>query len=85
MSKHIHLIAVLALSCISAAAMAQTASSPAGGKGAANFAQHKQKELDRIAAHQQVLQTLQSCVQGANDAAAIKACNQAAHASMKAH
>ena len=82
MSK-LHVITLLVLSSISALALAQQASAPAGGKGAANFAQHKQKELDRIAEHLSTLQTLQSCVQAANDHAAIKACNDAAHGAMK--
>jgi hypothetical protein len=46
--------------------------------GSANFAQNKQKELDHIAAHMQILQTMQSCVQSASDHAALKACHDTA-------
>jgi hypothetical protein len=56
------------------------ATTPQSGPGP-NFADHQKKELDRIAAHIQVLQTLQSCVQAATDHAGIKACNQTAKAS----
>jgi hypothetical protein len=52
---------------------------PAGG----DFAQHKQRELARIAERIQALQALQGCVQAAADAAALQACNDNARASMR--
>ena len=59
---------------------------PTGGGQAnpAQFAQHKQSELNRIQAHMQILQTLQSCVQAATDRSGIHTCNQTAHQSMQA-
>lgn len=47
------------------------------------FAEHKQKELDRIHKHQEAMKTLQSCVEAANDQPALKACNKTAHEAMK--
>jgi hypothetical protein len=82
-------VAALALAATltagSGMSMAQSASpsAPAGPDTAANFAQHKQMKLSRIAARMQALQTLQSCVQGAADHAAIKSCNDAARASTR--
>jgi len=67
----------------SAAAGAQTPPSPAGGD--ANFAAHKQKELAKIQQHQQVLQTLQSCVNAATTHDAVKQCNETAHSAMGQH
>jgi hypothetical protein len=48
------------------------------------FAAHKQREIARIANHIQILQTLQSCVQSANDRAGVKSCNQDAHSALAA-
>lgn len=84
MSK-LRVITFMLLCAVSALALAQQASAPAGGGKAAAFATVKQKELDRIAQHLQAMQTHQSCVQAANDFAALKACNEAAHAAMKNH
>jgi len=75
------LCAVLMTSAL--AANAQTPPAPTGQPHAAKFEEHKQHELARITNHLQVLQTLQSCVQSATDHAALKACNQTAHAAMK--
>lgn len=59
---------------------------PSGSQAApgGRFARQKQKELDHIQARIQIMQTLQSCVQSANDHAAVKACNQAARQSVQA-
>lgn len=71
------------LTAASAIAMAQSGTPQPGTPGdPANFAAYKQKELAHIAAHIQVAQTLQACVQGATDREALKACREAAHASM---
>ena len=80
-------LAALALPLICGAAFAQNAmpAAPASPGNPANFAEHKQKELQKVQSHLQTLQTLQSCVQGANDAAAIKQCNETAHAAMGGH
>ena len=76
------LFAVL-LTAASAVAMAQSGTpQPAAAGDPANFTAYKQKELAHIAAHIQAAQTLQTCVQGAADRAALKACREAAHASM---
>jgi hypothetical protein len=76
------LFAVL-LTAASAVAMAQSGAPQPGTPGdGANFAAYKQKELAQIAAHIQVAQTLQACVQGAADREALKVCREAAHASM---
>ena len=56
------------------------AAAPGGG---GDFAQHKQRELARIAERIQALQALQGCVQAAADQAALKTCNENARASMK--
>ena len=74
------LLLVAAAPCIVAAQPGGAA--PGGG---ADFAQHKQRELARIAERIQALQTLQGCVQAAADHNAIKACNENARASMKGH
>ena len=71
--------AVLAPAIAAAQSASPTSSTPAG------FAQHKQMELSRIAAHLQIMQTLQTCVQSAADHAAIKACNETAHAAIGHH
>ena len=63
-----------------AAAQPGGAAAPGGG---GDFAQHKQRELARIAARIQALQALQGCVQAAADQAALKTCNENARASMK--
>jgi hypothetical protein len=68
------------LTAASAVAMAQSAAPQPGTPG--DFAAYKQRELAQIAAHIQVAQTLQACVQGAADREALKACREAAHASM---
>lgn len=65
-------------------AAAQPGGATAPGNGA-EFAQHKQHELARIAERIQALQTLQGCVQAAADHNAIKACNENARAWMKGH
>jgi hypothetical protein len=70
------------------AAAPLTAAAPPGGAapgGGADFAQHKQRELARIAERIQALQTLQGCVQAAADHAAVKTCNENARAAMKGH
>ncbi|PRC93735.1 hypothetical protein [Solimicrobium silvestre] len=77
---------LLSFTMVSRHATAQTpasppASAPAGAGAGAKFADHKTKELARIAHHLEVLQTLQSCVQAANDHAAMKTCNETAKAS----
>jgi hypothetical protein len=59
---------------------AQTTTTTKGQPNAAQFAQHKQNELNMIQSRMQILQTLQSCVQGATDHAAIHSCNQTAEA-----
>jgi hypothetical protein len=64
---------------------AQTTTATKGGQGnPAQFAQHKQNELNHIQAHMQILQTLQGCVQAATDRAGIHTCNETAHQSMQA-
>lgn len=76
------LLAVM-LTSASAIALAQSGTPQAGTPGdPANFAAYKQKELAQIAAHIQVAQTLQACVQGAGDREALKTCRETAHASM---
>ena len=75
------LLLVAAAPCI-AAAQPGGAAAPGGG---AEFAQHKQRELARIAERIQALQTLQGCVQAAADHNAVKACNENARAAMKGH
>ena len=64
------------------AATAQPGGAPAPG-GGGDFAQHKQRELARIAERIQALQALQGCVQAAADQAALQMCNDNARASMK--
>ncbi len=54
---------------------------PAQPRQTPNFAEHQQKELAHIAAHIQILQTLQSCVQSATSHESLKACNETAHQS----
>jgi hypothetical protein len=63
---------------------AQTPAPTKGQPNAAQFAQHKQNELNRIQAHMQILLTLQGCVQAATDHAGIHTCNETAHQSMQA-
>ena len=58
---------------------------PKGSSDPARFAAHKQKLLDKVQARLQVLQTLQLCVQAANDHAAVKICEQTAREAMKKH
>jgi hypothetical protein len=73
-------IVVFLVAAAPCAAIAQ----PAGaGERGGDFAQHKQRELARIAERIQALQALQGCVQAAADAAALKTCNENARASMK--
>ena len=60
---------------------AQPAGAAAPGSGA-DFAQHKQRELARIAERIEALQKLQGCVQAAADHAAVRSCNETARASM---
>jgi hypothetical protein len=50
------------------------------GMGGTNVAAHKQKELAKIQQKMQVLQTLQSCVNGATTSEAIHQCNETARA-----
>lgn len=72
--------------CLAAAAPFAASAQPGGAAppaGAGDFAQHKQRELARIAERIQSLQALQGCVQAAADAAALKTCNENARASMK--
>ncbi|MES2353580.1 MAG: hypothetical protein V4568_04095 [Pseudomonadota bacterium] len=77
------------LACILTANAQSTATpgtnAPKGQPDPARFAEHKQKVLTRIQSHQQIIQTLQSCVQAANDHAAIKACEKTAHENMPHH
>ena len=47
------------------------------------FFAHKQRALARIAAHVQVLQNLQSCMQAAVDRPGVRACHQAAHSALR--
>ena len=77
----------IALSSLAFAAAAQTPAPvpgtptvPGTGSGS-GIAAHKQKELAKIQERMQVLQTLQSCVNAATTAEAIKQCNATAHAS----
>ena len=63
-------------------AAAQPGGAAAPGSGG-DFAQHKQRELARIAERIQALQALQGCFQAAVDQAALKTCNETARASMK--
>ena len=76
------LLAALSLTARAQPAPPPPSGSAPGGNNPAQFAQHKQKELARIAEHLQALQTLQSCVQNAADQTALKACHDAARASM---
>jgi hypothetical protein len=82
-------IAASMLACIlTANAQSTSAPAPSAPKGQPNparFAEHKQKVLARIQSHLQIMQTLQSCVQAANDHAAIKACEKTAHENMPHH
>ena len=58
---------------------ANPAPAPAPGKvgqPGPNFAAHKQKVLDQIAQRIQRLQTVQTCVQAAQDHQAMKACRE---------
>ncbi len=85
LNMHLRTLAFAAfLATTSGVSLAQSAgpAAPPGANTQAGLAQHKQKELARIGAHMQVLQTLQNCVQAAPDHAAIKGCNEAARASM---
>ncbi len=69
---------------VAAAAPCGVAAQPAGAPGGgADFAQHKQRELARIAERIQALQALQGCVQAAADHGAMKTCNENARAAMK--
>ena len=83
------LIAVSMLTCVlTAHAQSPSTSAPNAPKGHADparFAEHKQKVLARIQSHLQIMQTLQSCVQAANDQAAIRACEKTAHDAMPRH
>jgi hypothetical protein len=82
MSRSRILIACAALACaFPVCAQTTTTTTTKSGQGnPAQFAQHKQNELNKIQAHMQILQTLQSCVQAATDHAAIHSCNQTAEA-----
>jgi hypothetical protein len=71
----------LVLTAVSGLTMAQS-SAPSSATDPASFAAYKQKTLTRIANHIQVAQTLQSCVQGASDSAAVKTCKKTAHSAM---
>jgi hypothetical protein len=73
------LLLLAAAAPLAAAAQPGGAAAPGGG----DFAQHKQRELARIAERIQALQALQGCVQAAADQAALKTCNENARASMK--
>lgn len=77
------LVYVLTASAESASTPAN--STPKGQPDPARFSEHKQKVLARIQTHLQVLQTLQSCVQAANDQPAIRACEKTAHEKMPHH
>ncbi|HTJ05465.1 MAG TPA: hypothetical protein VL624_08965 [Caldimonas sp.] len=72
------LVFLLAAAPLGAAAQPAAAAGPGG-----DFAQHKQRELARIAERIQALQALQGCVQAAADSAALQLCNENARASMK--
>jgi hypothetical protein len=82
-------IALLSFAALAAgsAAHAQGAVYPTapgvnGGMNSGNITAHKQKELAKIQEKMQVLQSLQSCVNGATTSEAIKQCNETARASM---
>jgi hypothetical protein len=69
-------------------AYAQSAPPPSGAPKAAkpaNFAEHKQKALARIEKHLEVMKTLRSCVQAANDEPALRSCKKTAHDAMPHH
>ena len=81
----------LASLMFASAALASTAAVPAaapgtgsgsgsgiGGQAGPNFAARKQKVLSQIAQRIQRLQAVQTCVQGAQDHQAMKACRESA-------
>lgn len=76
-------IILSALMLTSAAFAANSAPAPAPNDGSVkpgqqgpNFAAHKQKILGQIAQRIQRLQTVQACVQAAQDHQALKACRE---------
>ncbi len=71
------LLAVAVTLLASAAIAAEPAPAPKGQPGP-KFAEHKQKVLDHIAQRIQKLQAAQTCIQNAQDIAAIKACREQA-------
>ena len=84
--KAVALIAVaaaLAGAAVGANAQTSDAAAPAQSATSNHFAAHKQNALARIAKRIEVLQSLQSCVQAANDHAALKACHLQARSAMK--
>ena len=84
------LLTFCALAAVAAAAQAQTypatpVNPATGTNGGMSVANHKQKELAKIQEKMQVLQSLQSCVNGAQTTDAIKQCNETARASQGHH
>jgi hypothetical protein len=81
----VKIVSLAAMTLASFCSIASAQPAPADGSltpDPAKFAEHKQMELQRISQRMQGLQTLQACVQGAADHAAMRACNEAARASM---
>ena len=66
-----------------ASASYSTVASNAGptkiGQPGSKFAAHKQQVLSEITQRSQLLQTVQSCIQNAQDREAIKACREQSH------
>jgi hypothetical protein len=86
MTRRFLALASLAALAATASVHAQTtAPAPGAATGTANFATHKEKVLAKIQQHMSTLQTLQSCVNAATDSAAIKSCEEQAHAANGAH
>ena len=77
------LAVVVALVAGGHGAAAQPAANGGAGGAAPDFAQHKQRELARIAERIQALQRLQGCVEAATNQAAVQSCNETARAAMK--
>jgi len=77
------LLASMLMSTFAVNAQSTTPAPPPKNANPEKFAEHKQKDLARIAQHLQGMQALQSCVQAANDHAALKACHETARAAMK--
>jgi hypothetical protein len=73
-----------ALACALPVSAQTSPATPGGQPNAAQFAQHKQNELNRIQARIQIEQTLQLCVQAATNHAGMHTCNETARQSMQA-